>query len=41
MTDMDRQMAAVADETLRGCAFEDIFTDSKFLKHGERRFRGQ
>ena len=35
MSDADRRLAAVTEEALSRCCFEDIFTDSKFLKQGE------
>ena len=34
MSENDRRMAAMTEEALTGM-FEDIFTDSKFLKQGE------
>jgi hypothetical protein len=34
LTESDKQFIAVGEETLRQCGFEDIFTDSKFLKQG-------
>ena len=35
MSEADRRLAAVTEEALTQCSFEDIFTDSKFLKQGE------